>query len=79
MWDRGPAWCKVSGDRGPSRTAPLAMVLNHCLVGNVAPSPWDPGVPIQSLLGSTVWESRRKRENQKESRRKRQRERKRQR
>lgn len=37
------------------------MVLNPCLVGNIAPSPWDPGAPIQSLLGSKVWESRRKR------------------
>lgn len=61
MWDRGPAQCQVSEDRGPFRTPPLAMVLNHCLVGNVAPSPWDPGARIQSLSGSKVWESRRKR------------------
>lgn len=29
----------MSADRGPSRTVPLAVVLNHSLMGNVAPLP----------------------------------------
>lgn len=50
------------------------MVLNHCLVGNVAPSPWDPGARISISLRQQGMGEQKKERNQKESRRKRHRE-----